>query len=68
MPQAEGYPNLWNDHDRDVVHAGSGFFGFAADIGDVNRFGARFRAAASFRGIVLDGHTGTSLPRAVGAR
>jgi hypothetical protein len=57
MPQPDGYPSLWSEYDSHVVHTGSDFFGFTPDIGDVNRFGARFRAAASFRGVILDGYT-----------
>lgn len=55
--QPDGYPTNWTLFDRKVSYVGSGQFGFAADTGDVNRFAARFRAAACFRGVTFDGYT-----------
>ncbi len=55
--QGDRYPTNWDEYDYVVMHVGAKHFGFASDEGDVNRFAARFRAAASFRGIRLDGYT-----------
>jgi hypothetical protein len=55
--QADGYPTNWDGYDAVVFHVGAVLFGFAGGNGDVNRFGARFRAAASYRGVVLDGYS-----------
>jgi hypothetical protein len=55
--QPDGYPTNWDAYDEVVMHVGTQHFGFAPNYGDVNRFAARFRAAASFRGIRLDGYT-----------
>jgi len=56
MMQKDGYPTNWDDYDNVVVHVGAKHFSFS-DEGDVNRFAARFRAAASFRGIKLEGYS-----------
>src|SRR5690606_25883019 len=42
---------------RNVYYVGAGQFGFVANTGDVNRFAARFRAAACYRGITLEGYS-----------
>lgn len=55
--QPDGYPTNWKQYDRDVFYVGAGQFGFAADNGDVNRFAARFRAAACYRGVNLEGYS-----------
>jgi hypothetical protein len=55
--QPDRYPENWNDYNRDVFYVGADQFGFVPDIGNVNRFGARFRAAASYRGVNLEGYT-----------
>lgn len=55
--QPDGYPTNWTHYDRDVFYVGAGQFGFVADNGDVNRFAARFRAAACYRGVNLEGYS-----------
>lgn len=55
--QPDGYPTNWTQYDRDVYYVGAGQFGFVANNGDVNRFGARFRAAACYRGVNLEGYS-----------
>jgi hypothetical protein len=55
--QPDGYPTNWRHFDRDVFFVGAAQFGFVANTGDVNRFAARFRAAACFRGVLLDGYS-----------
>jgi hypothetical protein len=55
--QPNHYPTNWDDYDRNVFYVGADQFGFVTDNGDVNRFGARFRAAASYRGVNLDGYS-----------
>lgn len=54
--QPDGYPTNWTHYDTNVMYVGAGQFGFEATNGDVNRFGARFRAAAKFQGVLLDGY------------
>lgn len=55
--QPDGYPTNWSHYDRNVYYVGAGQFGFVADNGDVNRFAARFRAAACYRGVSLEGYS-----------
>lgn len=55
--QIDHYPSGWNEFDTFVVHVGAPFFGFKSDAGDVNRFCARFRVAAAFRRLELDGYS-----------
>ena len=55
--QPDGYPTNWRHYDRDVYYVGAGQFGFDTDNGDVNRFAARFRAAACYRGVNLEGYS-----------
>ena len=55
--QPDGYPANWTHYDRDVFYVGAGQFGFVGDNGDVNRFAARFRAAACYRGVNLEGYS-----------
>lgn len=55
--QPDGYPTNWDQYDRNVYYVGAGQFGFVADNGDVNRFAARFRAAACYRGVNLQGYS-----------
>lgn len=52
-----GYPANWGHYRSYVPLVGPTAFGFEDDIGNVNRFGARFRAANCFRGINLDGYS-----------
>lgn len=55
--QADGYPTNWRAYDSVVLFTGVSQFGFDGSTGDVNRFGARFRLSASYRGVVLDGYS-----------
>jgi hypothetical protein len=55
--QPDGYPTNWAQFDRDVFYVGAGQFGFVVVNGDVNRFAARFRAAACYRGVNLEGYS-----------
>ena len=55
--QADGYPTNWSGYDAAVFHVGADQFGLTGGNGNVNRFGARFRVANSYRGIVLNGYS-----------
>lgn len=57
LVQLDGYPTNWVHFDRDVLYVGAGQFGFVGNNGDVNRFAARFRAAACYRGVTLEGYS-----------
>lgn len=48
------YPTNWDNYCNFTPHIGPSAYGFVCDNGDVNRFGARFRAAKSFRGVKLE--------------
>lgn len=52
------YPPKWSVWDTHAGVASWPFFGFSgkAGAGDVNRFGARYRLAKSFRGITVEGY------------
>jgi hypothetical protein len=52
------YPPRWSVWDTHAGVASWPFFGFSgkAGAGDVNRFGARYRLAKSFRGITVEGY------------
>jgi len=39
------------------MYTGADHFGFKVEVGDVNRFAARFRAAKCFKGVRLDGYS-----------
>jgi hypothetical protein len=54
--QPDGYPTNWQHYDSHVLYVGVDQFGFRPSNGDVNRFGARFRAAAKFQGVLLEGY------------
>ncbi|MBH1783767.1 hypothetical protein I5W14_21775 [Stenotrophomonas maltophilia] len=58
--QSDGYPANWDRYDRNVFYVGAGQFGFVTENGDVNRFAARFRAAACYRGVNLEGYSATT--------
>lgn len=52
-----GYPSKWKDY-QGAIPQGFGVFEFVKDsIGDVARFGARYRAASCFQGITLSGYS-----------
>jgi len=53
----ESYPTGWKVFDDHALVPGPDFMGLAPDAGDVNRFGARFRLAKSFRGLNLEGYS-----------
>lgn len=55
--QSDGYPTNWNQYSSYVFHSGSEQFGFMCGAPDVNRFSARFRAAACYRGVILEGYS-----------
>ncbi|EHH1187385.1 hypothetical protein OTE47_004468 [Vibrio vulnificus] len=50
------YPRQWGNYDGFVNHHGYSRFNFEGTEGDVNRFGARFRLASSFKGLELEGY------------
>ncbi|MEL6606596.1 MAG: hypothetical protein AAFP20_25750, partial [Cyanobacteria bacterium J06614_10] len=50
-----GYPRKWKEY-CDQLPQGFSIFGLTS-IGDVSRFGARYRAAYCFQGIMLDGYS-----------
>lgn len=52
-----GYPSGWENYQNLVMHTGASFFGFKENIGDVNRFAARFRAAKCLSGVRLVGYS-----------
>ena len=47
----------WKDFDAHARVPGPEFFGFKGDVGNVNRFAARYRAARCFRGIEIEGYS-----------
>jgi hypothetical protein len=51
------YPTNWNSYCGLIGQVGPSVFDLGDDTGNVNRFGARFRAAKSFRGIELEGYS-----------
>lgn len=51
------YPDNWKHYCSYVPVCGASAFGFTGTTGDVNRFGARYRAAKSFRRIELEGYS-----------
>jgi hypothetical protein len=51
------YPFNWQHYCDSVPSHSPTVYGFVGDTGDVNRFGARFRVANSFRGIELEGYS-----------
>jgi len=59
--QTDGYPTNWQHYDSYVIHVGADQFGFQGSNGDVNRFGARFRAAAKFEGVLLGGYAQSTI-------
>lgn len=50
----KNYPSSWNSYDSYISAFGFDGYEFPCKIGDVNRFGARFRVAVSFKEIVLE--------------
>lgn len=52
----KNYPTSWISFDSYVGAYGCDGYEFPCQIADVNRFGARFRLAASFREILLQGY------------
>jgi len=55
--QTDRYPTNWAHYCSHVFHTGADQFGFNSGTADVNRFSARFRAAASYRGVILEGYS-----------
>ncbi len=51
----ENYPPRWGIFDQYVIHVGAAGFQFVGSTADVNRFGARYRAAKCFRRVEFDG-------------
>ncbi len=51
------YPDNWEHYCSYVPVCGAEAFGCSGATGDVNRFGARYRAAKSFRGVELEGYS-----------
>lgn len=52
----KNYPSSWISYDSYISAFGFDGYEFPCEIGDVNRFGARFRVAVSFKEIVLEGY------------
>lgn len=52
----DNYPKQWANFDGFVKYHGYSRFNFVGTEGDVNRFGARFRLASSFKGLELEGY------------
>ncbi|MEF9957234.1 MAG: hypothetical protein RSA22_10350 [Acinetobacter sp.] len=48
------YPSQWNNYDGFVKSHGYSRFDFKVSEGDINRFGARYRVAASFKSLELN--------------
>jgi hypothetical protein len=57
MTTVSGELSDWEAFNAYAHSPGPGYFGFKADIGDINRFAARYRAAKCFRSIDLEGYT-----------
>lgn len=55
--EPDGYPTNWRAYASHVSTTGSKQFGFISNLADVNRFSARFRAAACYRGVILEGYS-----------
>ena len=51
----ENYPPRWGVFDQYVIHVGAAGFDFVGSAADVNRFGARYRAAKCFRRVEFEG-------------
>ena len=56
-----GYPSAWERFDRNMPSAQPSWFGFQANVGQMNQFAARFRLANSFIGMDLDGYGNETL-------
>lgn len=54
-PSERNFPSGWERFNNHAQGGGVAAFGFSGSTGDVNRFGARFRVAKSFRSVTLDG-------------
>lgn len=54
------YPPHWKTFTQYVGVAGPESFGFSCQIGDVNRFAARYRAARCFRHVAFEGVTNST--------
>ena len=48
------YPSQWGNYDGFVKHYGYSRFDFKVYEGDINRFGARYRVASSFKSLELN--------------
>lgn len=57
MVQQDRYPSNWATFSGFVRNYGWDRFGFHAPIDEINRFAARFRVAAAFNGVNLEGYT-----------
>ncbi len=57
-PYAE-YPTQWSVFDKHA-NLGPAILNLAGSMGDVNRFGARFRLAKAFRGLNLDNYSSST--------
>lgn len=53
----DNYPPKWGTYTHFVTMVGPGALGFAGTTADINRFGARYRAAKCFRRIEFEGVT-----------
>jgi hypothetical protein len=53
----DNYPSGWKSFDSFVQFHGYDGYGFKSEIGDVNRFAARYRMARSANGISLAGYS-----------
>jgi len=51
----EHYPAEWKHVESHATSPAIGMLGLKGHIGDINRFGARFRVAHAFKGVSLDG-------------
>lgn len=50
---SDRYPTSWRDFDRNMPTAPTAAFGFSVDLSEINRWAARYRAAASYEQSVL---------------
>lgn len=53
----ERNPSKWSDFNRHMPNTPTSAFGFSGTLADINRWRARFRAAASYEGIQLADYT-----------
>jgi len=53
----QDYPKEWATYNFHAPRSSPGLLNLTGTVGDVNRFGARFRLAKAFKGLELDGYT-----------